>query len=471
MSSISYDESRDYMEKPLNINYKILPKENAVFGDTQWVFMCFARCGNRPSTFRELQVILDQIKIGNNCRINTTITHANNRARECKSGIIHDKNSNNPCLTPNYHHVCTRRAKSINPEETRKTVVAYIDTALLPIFNDSGVDTLYPNMQLLPKRKRTDTFPKPNDTPRKRKRTNQKESPVRKRNITKNTTQSTFSDFSEDMLPDLPPVTVQPIISPPHPVRSRTPPKRNSLPRYIREDESHPSSHMNTGSYDYIFDAQPLENLDDLDFSDILDEDNSQKQDEAEEDAVGSNYEEEQDEEEGEEQNKTMIVASDSLHIAPTLDFFDALEAFFSEQNAESSSNMLPLFTDEIVNNTCNMIQTNNNQTEFDSAELFNILQESNTVTAVDTSFHYNNGSLTNFPYNNGFEPVYNFNAPMNAMAFQQQQQQQQYPDSHNSQFPVYSGNNGFYNANFVPSAPVVPTHSVLSDFDDLFAM
>jgi len=139
------------MEHPLGIDYTQLPAEEALFGDTRWVLMCLAHCGNKPSTFRELQIIFDALKARNASKINTTMTHANNRARDYGKGIIHS--DGHCCLTPKSHRFCTKRAT----DERGRTVLVYVDETLLPIFDESGNDRLHANMTPVPRRQRSKT--------------------------------------------------------------------------------------------------------------------------------------------------------------------------------------------------------------------------------------------------------------------------------------------------------------------------
>src|ERR1044071_7896445 len=151
-SKYVYDAQRNYLQRPLNINFKALPEAAVKSGDVQYVLMTLARVGNQQRTFQQLQPIYDHVRGQPNIfKINAAIVHANNTAKTLGCGITHPDGHH--CLTPNAHMVCTKSSRS---EDRRSTIVVYIDDSLFPVFNDSGADAKYPGMEIVKKRVRAE---------------------------------------------------------------------------------------------------------------------------------------------------------------------------------------------------------------------------------------------------------------------------------------------------------------------------
>jgi hypothetical protein len=366
---------------------------------------------------------------------------------------------------------------------------------------------LYPNMQPLPKRKRTETSVSNMDASKKRKRFDPK-TPSSRKMAKKNVKSPKVTDFSNELLSSSSSSSSlvhqqshqsQTLISPSSekstsPVSSRTPVSRGETPpsmifkrsvqQHREDDESHPSSHI-SHLYSNFLDLQPLDSFEDINFDGLLDEDTNEVEKESDEDALGDSEEGEDDEDEDEEDGSNLhmqkVAFPNEPQIAQTLDFFDALEAFFSEQKANEPTNILPLFTDDVISKTIGSTPINNDSLEFDSIELFNILQDnsSSSLTSLQTDQQpqqpqqpqYSQLQLQpciqmNYPQYNA--TAYDFNSDMMALS-----QMSQYPFNNYMNEQQQFGQYGQF-GNPVQNSSLnagIPSHSVLSDFDDLFAM
>jgi len=421
---VIHDDKRDYLERPLNINYKVLPKENALCPETQWVFMCFARCGNKPSTFRDLQAILDAIKPNNTSKINAIIGQADRKAREHNSGIKHD--DDHPCCTVNFHHVCTKRARFINAEgSSTSTLVAYIDSSLLDIFNDSGRDSFYPDMKILAKRKPT----VPSDLEVRKRRSEDEHS---------STETSKKSRKEEDFSSSAVPVTTL---------------------------DSTTVSGKQDGLDINFSDLFGNSSFDDLHFEE-LDAAIAARDAYVSAHNFGGLFTSDSTEIPSTVTNEELDVAS-SEHsspqelqlynqIAPTLDFLDAVEEFFSEKVEMEQQQLLPLFTEDLL--------TNHDHVEYDSSDLMNMLGSSGNCPSISMELAPMMPNIRNFER----QPMNYHNWNVNNVANRFPMYNHNFGGSlHHHSYPLDTGFQSFGGslANSFSAA------SVVADFDNLFNM
>jgi hypothetical protein len=354
----TYDPDRNYLEKPLNINYKLLPESAAKNNDIQYVLMTIARVGNRERTFKELQPIYDHIK--GNAKVYATIVHANLQARIHNCGITHPEG--HTCVTPNQHLVCT---KSIRTESRNNTIVAYIDDELLPFFHDDGNDIKYNGMKIPTKCQNTQVL------------SEKKRASFDKRKTIENKKRVIFhrvQDFSDDMLiPSSRSINRQRAITTES--KDNT---SNSETTHSSTVPSHPFSTLLDGEFgSYGFDELPPLQISDFDMGETTVNDQESNENENEnERSIESNDDDEpfvdhdlfdehnvlrwkktqrQSPESPPRQDRQIFRSNnDRDNYAPILDFMEAVDEFFNQEllpptDSATDSEMLPLFTDDII--------------------------------------------------------------------------------------------------------------------------
>lgn len=397
-----YDGQRNYLQHPLGINYKVLPEVAAKSGDIQSVLMTIASVGNRECTFQQLQPVYEHVRgMPNVSKINAAIVHANSQVRSLGCGIVHPDGHH--CLTPNAHLVCTKSTKATNSD--KNTIVVYIDDSLFAFFHD-GSDIKYPGMEIVKKPPRVTT----KSSEKKRLGERQSTRKERTRSATEKKKNDVVRDFADEIMVESISISRNDV-SP----NRRSSPLRTRSPRtHFYTDSQQTSLHRGAeqcsdpflscpSSFDVdIFGGYNMPPFESLDGIDDIDNVNIEEDDARCEEECGEQdncYDDDGGDDDGgdDDGNQNMsndtplteqqqlvsrnVTLSEHLGYAPVLDFMEAIDDFFAEEQADNTG-LFPLFTEDIMRP---VESTELASMDFD---LLNILDDFNN-TNTSTSNNY----------------------------------------------------------------------------------